>query len=386
MVCLAALLLLRASSYDLAPLDPNLVDARRMHATVQYLSSMHDRNTNNLGLEEAAGWVATEFRKIPGLNVEVFRYHVEPGPRVLAAKDVPEVVAVLPGETDRRVVIGGHLDSINMTQQDWQGRAPGANDDASGVALTLELARLMSTRKWKQTLVFVAFSGEEQGLLGSTALARLATEEGWQIDGVLSNDMVGNTRDLHGRHDNRVRIFSEESPRHNSREMARYAAWLADPTGKRADGGGVELVMRADRFGRGGDHSSFNRQGYSAIRFVDSVEEYARQHTEKDVIEAMDFGHLAMVARLNMRLAESMAMADAPPQNVRLSRRQSRDSTITWEANPDTRYLLFWRLTSSPTWTNCKEVAPTGTATVPVDKDDHIFAVASLGGIPVVAN
>jgi hypothetical protein len=356
-----------------------------MHATVLHLSGMHDRNTNNLGLEEAAGWVAEEFRKVPGLQVELFRYHVDQGPRVPIAKDVSEVVAVLPGETDRRVIVGGHLDSINMQEPDWQGKAPGANDDGSGVALTLELARLMATRKWKQTLVFIAFSGEEQGLFGSTALAERASVEGWKIDGFLNNDMVGNSSDVHGHHDTRVRIFSEESPRHNSREMARYTAWLADPTGKRRDGGGVELVMRADRFGRGGDHTPFNRQGYNAIRFVDAVEEYSRQHTPKDEIEPMDFGHLTMVARLNLRLAESLAQADLPPAQVRLSRRQSKDSTITWEASPDTRYVLFWRPTTSANWTNSQEIPPTGTVTVPVDKDDHVFAVGSLGGIPVEA-
>ena len=383
-LALAAALILSASS-DLTPVNPGLVDPRRLHATVLKLSSMHDRNTNNLGLEEAAGWVLQEFRKINGLQSDVFRYHIEKGPRVPIAKDVAEVVAILPGETDRRVIIGGHLDSINMAETDWQGRAPGANDDASGVSLTLELARLMSTKRWKQTLVFVAFSGEEQGLLGSSALAKRAREEHWKIDAVLNNDIVGGSSDLHGHHDNRVRVFSEESPEHNSRELARYTAYLADPSGSRRDGGGVELVLRPDRFGRGGDHTPFNQQGFTAIRFVDSVEEYARQHTPKDEIEAMDFGHLANVARLNLRLAESLALADLTPTQVRVSRKQSKDSTITWQASPDTRYVLYSRLTTSPVWTSAQEVPPTGKVTVPVDKDDHVFAIGALGGIPVEA-
>jgi hypothetical protein len=381
---LAAALVL-ANSLDLSPINPALVDTRRLHATVMKLSSFHDRNTSNLGLEEAAGWVITEFRKIPGLETELYQYHIDPDERVPQAKDVSEVIAVLPGETDRRVIIGAHLDSINLSEPDWQGRAPGANDDASGVALTLELARLMATRKWKQTLVFVATSGEEQSLFGATALAKRAKREGWKIDAYLNNDMVGNTSDLHGHHDNRVRIFSEEKPTHNSRELARFAAWLADPTGTRRDGGGVQLVFRADRFGRAGDHSPFNDEGFTAIRFVDSVEEYSRQHTPKDEIEAMDFGHLANVARLNLRLAESLALADAPPTKVRVGWQKSKDATISWIAAPETRYMLFWRDTTSPVWTNYEEIPSTGKVTVPVDKDDHFFGVAALGGIPVIA-
>jgi len=367
------------------PISPSLVDIHRLHETVAKLSSMHDRNTNNLGVEDAASWVLGEFQKIPNLKAEVFRYHVEAGPRVPVAKDVPEVIAVLPGETERRVIIGGHMDTINMLEKDWHGVAPGANDDASGVSLTLELARLMSTRKWKQTLVFVAFSGEEQGLFGSAALAKRAKAEGWQIDAMLNNDIVGGSSDLHGHHDSRVRVFSEEARTHNSRELARYMAWLADPTGTRRDGGGVELVLRPDRFGRGGDHTSFNEEGYNAIRFVDSVEEYSRQHTPNDVIDAMDFAHLTSVARFNLRLAESLAQAGAPPTRVRVSPRQSKDSRITWKANPDTKYVLFWRLTTSPTWTHAQEAPSTGEVSVPIDKDDHVFAVAALGGIPVEA-
>jgi hypothetical protein len=374
-----------APGTDLCPIDLRKVDIHRLHDTVAKLSSWHDRNTNNLGLEEAAGWVYTELKSIQNLQVERYTYPIRQGSRVPLDKNVSEVVAVLPGETNRRVIIGGHMDTINMIEQGIGGKAPGANDDASGVAVTMELARLMSTRKWKQTLVFVAFSGEEQGLLGSTALARRARAENWQIDAVLNNDIVGGASDDIGHRDPRVRVFSEESDLHNSRELARYAAYLADPSGTRRDGGGVELVFRPDRFGRGGDHTPFNREGFTAIRFVDSVEEYSRQHTPKDEIGYMDFGHLTNVARLNLKLAESLALADMGPSKVRVDRRQSKDSTITWEASPDTHYVLYWRSTTSPTWTNAQEVPPTGRVTVRVDKDDHVFAIGALGGIPVEA-
>jgi hypothetical protein len=367
------------------PVDPKLVDQKRLRQTVEKLASWHDRNTSNPGLVEAAGWVADQFKSIPGLQVETFQYAIHAGPRVPEDKLVPEVIAVLPGETDSRILVGGHMDSINMAEAGVHGRAPGANDDGSGVALTLEVARLMSTRKWRHTMVFVGFSGEEQGLLGSAALARRARDEKWKIDAVLSNDIVGNSRSVAGKHDDRVRVFSEESERHNSRALAQYAGWIADPSGRRRDGGGAELVFRADRFGRGGDHSSFNHEGFTAIRFVDSVEEYTRQHTAFDLPEAMDFHHLAEVTMLNLRLAESLADAAEPPTDVRLDRRQGHDSTVTWKGESKGRYVLYWRLTTNPTWTNFREVPATGRVTVPVDKDDHIFAIGAMGGIPVEA-
>src|SRR5580704_14363611 len=236
------------------------VDESRMRALIEHLAAFNTRNTSTPELEKAAGWVADEFRKIPGLQVEIFKYDVVAGPRVPVDKTVVEVVATIPGKTDHRVIIGGHLDSINMTRgaDVYTARAPGANDDLSGVALTMEAAHLMSQKQWKDTLVFVAFSGEEQGLLGSAALARHAKEQGWKIDGVLSNDMVSNSSDHLGEHDDHnVRVFSEESTAHESRELARYIEWLqnsrredlffdADLARKRTSkpGHAVKLVFR----------------------------------------------------------------------------------------------------------------------------------------------
>lgn len=360
------------------------VDPKRLRATVEKLAMWPNRNTNNPTLTEAAEWLAGEFRQIPTLQVELMKYRIEKGPRVPVAKEVVQVVATLPGSTERRVIVGGHLDTINMVdRENLNASAPGANDDASGVALTLELARIMAQRKWNQTLVFVAFSGEEQGLLGSAALAKRAKAENWKIDGVLSNDMVGNSRNLNGQSDNRqVRVFSEESETHSGRELARFIHWLNRESGNKF---GVKLVFRRDRFGRGGDHTPFNREGFTAVRVVEVHEEYSRQHTANDLPEAMDFEYLANCARVNLRTMASLAQAAYPPSEVLIDRKQGHDTTVTWKGDLGGRYMLYWRDTASPVWQFSREVEGSAATVEKVNKDDHVFAVGAIGGIPVEA-
>lgn len=370
------------------------VDPKRLQATVEKLATWHDRNTNNPTLFEAADWISGEFKKIPGLQVELFKYNVQKGSRVAADKEVVEVVATLPGRTDRRVIVGGHFDTINMVEKELAAslaaKAPGANDDASGVALTLELARILSTQKWDQTLVFVAFSGEEQGLLGSAALAKRAKEENWKIDAVLSNDMVGNSQNKNGqKNDKQVRVFSEEwtpaikTPEHNSRELARYIEWMIRDKVK---GHGVKLVFRADRFGRGGDHTPFNREGFTAVRFVEVEEEYSRQHTPDDLPGAMDWKYLANNAKVDLIAMATLATAAEPPTNVRIDRSQGHDTHIRWHATPGVHYVVYWRDTTSPTWQGMKDLGEVAETTIAkINKDDHVFAIGAVGGIPIVA-
>jgi hypothetical protein len=400
------------------------VDESRMRALIEHLAAFNTRNTSTPELEQAATWVADEFRKIPGLQVEMFKYDLAPGPRVPVGKTVVEVVATLPGRTDHRVIIGGHLDSINMTRgaDVYTARAPGANDDLSGVALTMEAARLMSQKSWNDTLVFVAFSGEEQGLLGSAALARFAKKEGWKIDGVLSNDMVSNSSNHVGERDeHHVRVFSEESPMdelhkladyisdkeirfhllpmHESRELARYIEWIQntrkedlffDPELMRTRTAkprhGVKLVFRKDRFGRGGDHSSFNNEGFTAVRFVEMYEEYTRQHTPLDLPDHVDYKYLANNARVNILAASALANAPDPPTRVRVVRDQSQTTTLTWDGAADANYVVYWRETTSPVWEAARPYRGNKAVVEMVNKDDHLFAVGAPGGIPVPAN
>lgn len=387
---LAALLVL-ATLPQTKFMDSIRSDALR--ATVEKLASFQTRNTLSPTLVEAAEWLAAEFRRIPGMQVELMKYVAPRGQRIPEEREVVQVVATLPGKTDRRVLVGGHLDSLNIGVDPATGRAPGANDDASGVALTLECARAMAARQWENTLVFVGFTGEEQGLLGSRALAEKARREGWNIEAVLSNDTVGSSGNKTGQKDQkRVRVFSDEfdptpasddRPAHNSRELARFVEFV---TRGKVSGFGVKLVLRADRFGRGGDHTPFAQNGFDAIRFIEVHEEYSRQHTADDLPEHMDWNYLANVTRLN--LAALMALAEAAPRptNVRIGRDQGHDTRLTWRAAPQVGYVVYHRDTASPVWEKSIEVGPVSEFTVAgVNKDDHFFAVGAVGGVPVLA-
>jgi len=357
-----------------------------MREVVAHLSAMPNRNTNNATLTQAAEYIADQYRKIPGLQVEIMKYTAPRMARVPVAKEVVEVVATLPGETDRRIIVGGHFDSINMQDvSNLDAIAPGANDDLSGMSQALECARVMATRKWKNTLVFVAFSGEEQGLLGSRALAKRAKAEGWKVDAVLSSDIVGASVSLNGQSDKRhVRIFSEESPTHNSRELARFIEW--NSRGKLGRFSPI-LVFRRDRFQRGGDHTSFNAEGFNAVRFTEVFEEFSRQHTKDDLIQFVDFNYVANVARLNLISAAALADADPTPVDVRMAPRQAHDTIVRWKAAPGQKYVVYWRETSSPVWKASREVdAGKGEVTIEkVNKDDCFFAVGALGGVPIEA-
>lgn len=370
-----------------SPLDlARQIEPDRMREVVSHLSAMPNRNTNNDTLTQAADYIAAQYRKIPGLQVEIMKYVAPRGQRVPVQKEVVEVVATLPGETDRRIVIGGHFDSINMQETtNLNATAPGANDDLSGMSQAMECARVMAQRKWKNTLVFVAFSGEEQGLLGSRALARRAKAEGWKIDAVLSSDIVGSSVSLNGQSDkHHVRVFSEESPNHNSRELARFIEW--NSRGKLGRFAPI-LVFRRDRYQRGGDHSSFNAEGFSAVRFTEVYEEFTRQHSKDDLIQFVDFNYLANVARLNLITAATLAESDPEPTEVRLAPRQSHDTIVRWKPMAGEKYVVYWRETSSPTWKGSRGVdAGKGEVTIEkINKDDYLFAVGSQGGIPVEA-
>lgn len=364
-----------------------MIDAKRMRATVEKLASFHTRNTLSATLNDAAEWLAGEYRKIDGMQVEVMRYTIPRGRRVPEDREVVQVVATLPGSSGRRLLMGGHLDSLNLQVDAATGRAPGANDDASGVAAALEVARVLATRKWEQTLVFVGFTGEEQGLHGARALAQRAKTEGWQLEAVFNNDTVGSSGNLAGQKNTRqVRVFSEEGTTENphaSRELARFIEFA---TRGKVRGFGVKLVLRRDRFGRGGDHTPFAEAGFNAVRFIEVHEEYARQHTPDDLPEHMDWNYLANVARTNLVALVSLASAANPPTDVRVTLDQGHDTKLTWKGTPGTRYAVYWRDTASAVWQGYREVGEATTATIEkVNKDDHLFAVGALGGIPVPA-
>ncbi len=366
------------------PMSLAEVDPARLEAMVRKLSSFPTRNTLSVGLRESCEWLAGEMRKIPGLEVEVWEYVAPQGRRIPQPTKVVEVVVTLRGESDRTVLIGGHIDSLNLQVKPEDGPAPGANDDASGVACAMECARVMAGRKWKNTVKFVAFSGEEQGLLGATALAQRAVDEKWRLEAVLNNDTVGSSGNLAGQKDTgQVRVFSEEGEGHKSRELARFCEWTVR---KSMDDFRVKLVFRRDRFGRGGDHTPFVAQKFNGVRFIEVHEEYTRQHTPDDLAEHMDFGYLAQVTRANLACLSALAEAGEAPRGVRIVRDQSHDTTLRWQASPGVEYEVFWRDTASPVWEGSVRAGAQDTLTIKgTNKDDWIFGVAAVGGIPVEA-
>jgi hypothetical protein len=370
----------------LAPLPK--IDPAALRATVEKLASWQNRHTASKGLEEAAEWIAGEYRKIPGAKVEIMRYPIVKGPRVPEDKETVEVLCRLEPTADPLpglVIMGGHMDSINMSgPADVTLRAPGANDDGSGTAATLEVARAMASRPRRHPTLFVAFSGEEQALLGSAALANRAKAEGWPIDAVLSNDMIGNSRNGTGRHDDKhLRVFSEAVETHQGRELARFIEWLQRTEGQK--GHSVKLVFRRDRFGRGGDHTPFNNAGFTAVRLTEMVEDYTHQHTPNDLPEHMDFPYLSRNAMVNLLAVDRLANAGVAPTRVRIDRKQSHDTTLTWTATPGTSYVVYWRDTASGTWEHAQKVGAVATIRLDVDKDNTELAVGAENGIPVPA-
>ena len=364
------------------------------------------------GIGAAREWLKAQFEQYSQdcggcLDVRIDAYTQPPGERVAQPTVISNVYAVLkgsePGTTPRILLVTGHYDSRNSDNYDVTHDAPGANDDASGVAVSLECARVLSKLKFPGTIIFLAVAGEEQGLYGSAHFARTARAQKWNIEAVLNDDIVGGNRsaeqDAHV-----VRVFSEglpgalddkqlqslravggenDSP---SRELARYVAETAEQYGAAIR---PLLVFRTDRFLRGGDHTSFNEQGYAAVRFTEYREDYTRQHqtvrTENgieygDLLRHVDVDYVAAVARLNAATLASLAAAPAPPSRVAiLTAKLENESTLEWTSAPGASgYEVLWRATSSPVWEHAQNVGAGTRVTLPLSKDNVIFAVRAV--------
>jgi Zn-dependent M28 family amino/carboxypeptidase len=303
------------------------------------------------------------------------------------------------------VIVGGHIDSRVSDVMDATSDAPGANDDASGVALVLEAARILSKERFDATIVYAIFSAEEQGLWGATLLADTAKARNWQVSAMLNNDIVGNTIGQGGKREARwVRVFSEgiRASDDNAGQAKRRGDGSEDDGPSRALAkaidriagavpGGLDVFVdrRPDRFGRGGDHEPFLRLGYPAVRFSVANENWDRQHqdlrTENgtvygDTVEGMDFAYLAKVTAINIAAAARLAAAPAAPEGTTIAGALSRDTTVAWEPVPNAaRYRVRWRRNDAGGWTDMREV--TGATTVvlrQVPVDDHFVGVSSV--------
>jgi len=322
----------------LNPAIKEIVDAvseERIGATMKRLGEfgtryiLSEQDSPIHGIGGAQHWIADQFRSYsPRLEVKLDPFTAKKGQRVAHDVDLANVVAVLPGKLDptRFVVISSHYDSIAArvgpgtprtddegprNPQEVEPVAPGVSDNASGVAAVLELARIMSQYEFDKSVIFIAFSAEEVGLLGSQSYAAKAKQEKMEIEAVLNNDIIGNDVAGNGFSANsRVRLFSEGPEDSPSRSLARYTKEIAE---RYIPSMTVDLVFRRDRFGRGGDHTSFNGQGFAAVRLTTPSENYANQHTATDTFANASVPYAARVARINAAVLASLALAPKPP-------------------------------------------------------------------------
>ena len=377
------------------------VSPARMADYLRHLVDFQTRNTMSIntpkegwGIGAARQYILSTFRSFsPRLQADLDCYEIPPQlGRITEQVQLCNVVAILPGRSPRRIYVSGHYDSV-ARQEDgsfdwgkWQNTAPGANDDGSGTVLTMELARVLSQSGMDldATLVFVAFAGEEEGLVGATLHAQKADRENYDIDGVFNNDIIGNSQGGNGIVDSRtVRVFSEGPMDSPSRELARYVRrWAA----AYVPGCEVRLIAREDRFGRGGDHTAFNQHGFPGIRFTESRENYGRQHAATDVYEGVDFDYLARNTRVDGAAVATMALAPvAPvvdgPRGPRLDRGESGyDARMHWDRSPGAvGYRVVWRDAWTPDWQHELYVGDVNEAVLPdMSIDDYVYGVAAV--------
>jgi hypothetical protein len=402
------------------------VSAERIRANIEKLVSFGTRATISAqdpgaigagrGVGAAREWIKSEFERYAKdcggcLEVKTDNFTEPAADRIPQPTEITNVYAVLKGtdpENAKRIVlVTGHYDSRNSDILDVKGDAPGANDDGSGTAVSLECARVLSQLKFPATIIFLTVAGEEQGLNGSQHFAKMAKEQGWNIEAVLNNDIVGGDKSAE-QDRSVVRVFSEGLPAaateqeirrirglggendSGSRQVARYIADVGRAYQKDV---GVKpmLVFRLDRYLRGGDHYSFNQQGFSAVRFTEFREDFHHQHqnvrTENgieygDLVKFVDFDYVAHVARLNAATLASLASAPAPPAKVHLLAKDlENDSTLTWENSPGglaAGYEVLWRATPSPEWEHVEKIGNVTRATLKLSKDNVIFAVRAV--------
>lgn len=388
-------------------------------------STLSVQNNKKKGIGAAREWVFQEFeadaKNADGrMSVRTDSWKLNSdSTKGLPAKptEIANVMATLRGtnpEDDRLFIISGHLDSRRSNVQDGEKLAPGANDDGSGIAAVLEMARIMSQQRFSATILFVAFSGEEQGLWGSQHLAQEARDSGWNIQAMLNNDMIGqsSSSETNQTDNTQVRVFSEGIPLYEtpkmaavrraesgendsrSRELARYIREIAD---QYVDNLHVVLVYRPDRFLRGGDHLPFARLGYTAVRLTDYYENFYHQHQDiriqdgieyGDLPKFMDFEYLRKNTCLNLAVLSSVANAPSVPQQVKIDVSKLGNTTkIYWDApkigKPKGYYLLM-RETDEPMWQK-KYFTPDLQIIVPYSKDNYFFAVQAVGNNGLVS-
>lgn len=399
------------------------IDARNLERTIRKLVSFGTRNTlsaqndPNRGIGAARDWLFSEFSKAAAqsggrMTVEKQTFEQAKAARVPSPTMITNVVATLRGtkaeSAERTYVVSGHYDSMCSSPTDATCDAPGANDDASGTAAVLEMARVMAKYEFDATIVFMAVAGEEQGLLGSTYFAEQAKQKNMDVEAMFTNDIIGSSVGANGVRDaGAVRVFSEGVPSNEKPEEAtvrrgvggendsasRQLARFIKETGERyVTGMRVMMVYRRDRYLRGGDHIPFLERGFAAVRFTETNEDYQHQHQNVriengvqygDLPQFDDFNYIANVARVNAASLAGLALAPARPKDVGLvTTRLTNDTELKWDANKENDlagYEIVWRDTTSPVWTNARVVGNVTSFTMPgMSKDNYFFGVRAV--------
>ena len=405
--------------YDIA----EAISPQRIEQDITTLVNFGTRHTlsetesDTRGIGAARRWIKAEFEKISaecGGCLEVYFQSevISNEKRIPEATDVVSVIAIQRGSTDpsRYMIMSGDIDSRVSDVMDFTSDSPGANDNASGVAGTLEAARILTQYTFNGSIVYAALAGEEQGLFGGRIMAEHAKKNGWRIKAVLNNDMIGNIEGVNGVINNTTaRIFAEgtrvteteaearrrrftggevDSP---SRNLARYIDKIADQYIENLD---TMVIYRLDRFGRGGHHRPFNDLGFPGIRIMETNENYTRQHQDLrtedgiaygDTLDGVNFDYAAKLTGLNAVSLAAMAWAPNPPANVEISGAVQPSTTLKWEAldtqqNPQLAgYKIYWRHTDAPQWEFSKFVGNVTQATLDnVVIDNYFFGVASV--------
>jgi hypothetical protein len=408
------------------------VSAKNVEAIVRKLVSFKTRNTlsdttsKTEGIGAARNWIKAEMEKYASasngrMKVEFDTFTQPAGGRFDKPTVLKNVLAILKGTdpTDTRIyVVSGHYDSRVTDVMNIKDAAPGAVDDASGTAVSMEICRVMSQRSFPATIIFMAVPGEEQGLNGSAHVAKRAKEENWNVDAMLNNDIVGNShgQDNDLKDNTHIRVFSEGIPSINavlrgdttrrvaaaisglignggendspSRQLARYTKEVAERYVEQLD---VKLIYRRDRFLRGGDQTSFQLQGFTAVRLTEMNEDFTHQHqdlrTEKGVVygdlpEFADYNYIQKVARMNLSVLTNLASAPAAPESVGVTTSGlTNTTTLKWQTpkigKKPAGYYILMRETISPYWE--KKFFVTGNeTTLNYSKDNYFFAVQSV--------
>lgn len=398
------------------------ISSENMEATVKKLVSFGTRHTlsdtksSTRGIGAAQRWVKSEFDNYAKLSngrltseIDYFTIKAD-GRRIKNDSQLGNVMATLKGTDatdDRVLIISGHLDSRASDVMDSTIDAPGANDDGSGVAAMMELAKIMCKREFPFTIIFVAVVGEEQGLYGAKHLADKAKDQNWNVIAMINNDMIGNSLSsgTQLRDNTQVRVFSETIPyleteaeakirkstnRDNdspSRQLARYIKSVTNQYVEQLD---IKLVYRNDRFLRGGDHTPFSQNGFTAIRFCEMNENFDHQHQTVrkenniqygDLPEFMDFEYMKKVACSNLATLSNLAWSPKAPKNVGIEVKEVTNfSVLNWnkpEGKPIYGYNILIRETSSPIWEKSIFVKDIK-AEIPYSKDNYFFAVQSV--------